>query len=94
MDRRDDHTLDTVTRSLDTWTRRWLRALTAGLLGLALWLARTDLLRAVFLCALVLVAFVPFAYARLRLQHSLAATLGPRLGHRLLIAGGSPRPSE
>jgi predicted MPP superfamily phosphohydrolase len=63
------------------WVRRWLVALNAGLLVLAVVLGTWVTRRALFLAALVPIAIMPFSYARVRLQRLLSAharTVGAR----------------
>ncbi len=68
-----------------SWLRRWLVCLNAGLLLVAVVLARRIGPHALFLAALVPVAFVPFSYARLRLQRSIEPVL-EQLGGAVALA--------
>jgi predicted MPP superfamily phosphohydrolase len=58
--------------------RWWLIALNGALLAIAVALAADGNRRAIWVAALVPVAFAPFAYARLRLHRRLAAVLRDR----------------
>ena len=70
---------------LSGWLRRWLVCLNSGLLLVAVALARGIGSHALFLAALVPLAFVPFSYARLRLQRSIEPALD-RLGGAVALA--------
>ncbi len=58
--------------------RFWLAGLNLALIAVGLVLALDVTRRALFLVALVPLAFAPFAYARLRLHRALAGLLGQR----------------
>ncbi len=58
--------------------RLWLLALNFGLMATGAVLAASGARRALFLVAMVPIAFAPFAYARLRLYRGLAGVLGAR----------------
>ena len=70
----------TMTRAL----RFWLIALNLALILTGAVLAASGTRRALFLVALVPLAFAPFAYARLRLHRALAGGFSPR---RLALIG-------
>lgn len=78
----------TATRRMSPPTSHWLRAWQSGLNGIllcvALALGATGSRRALFLVALVPIAFVPFSYARLRSHRALAGVLARRA--RLVLA--------
>ena len=58
--------------------RFWLAGLNLALIAVGVALAASGTRRALFVVALVPLAFAPFAYARLRLHHALAGLLGAR----------------
>lgn len=67
-----------VTRKTDTWLRWWHVLLGVCLAAVGLWLSLSVTRRALILVALVPVAFLPFCYARRRLQRSLSEVLADR----------------